>query len=93
VTMPEKEGDNGFWLDTTENGNHNSGHAFVADAVTWKKHRENPDANPLPDGVIGLELTDDERYAIVEYLKIHRDLPATPAGYQPPVCKLPGTGS
>jgi len=91
VRTPEKEDDNGFWLDTTENGNSNAGHAFVADAVAWKKHRENPDANPLPDGVIGAELTDDERKDIVEYLKIHRDLPETPAGYQPPVCKLPGT--
>ena len=27
-----------------------------------------------------------ERYAILEYLKVHRDEPATPAGYQPPVC-------
>ena len=92
VTQPEHEGDNGFWLDTTKNGNSNEGHAFTADAVAWKKHRENPDANPLPRGVIGLELTDDERKDIVEYLKIHHDLPETPADYQPPDCKLPGAG-
>ena len=28
--------------------------------------------------------------AIVEYLKVHRDLPATPANYQPPQCQLWG---
>jgi hypothetical protein len=44
----------------------------------------------LPGGVIGPEFTDDERYAIVEYLKVHRDLPATPADYQPPQCRLRG---
>ena len=40
--------------------------------------------------MIGPEFTDDERFAIVEYLKIHRDLPETPAGYQPPECRLSG---
>jgi hypothetical protein len=33
-------------------------------------------------------LSDDERFAIVEYLKIHRDLPDTPPDYQPPQCRL-----
>jgi len=40
----------------------------------------------LPSGVIGPLLTDDERWAIVEYLKIHRDLPETPADFAPPDC-------
>ena len=91
VTVPDADGDDdGFWLDTTLKGNHNSGHAFAADAAMWRKHLEDPRANPLPGGVIGPEFTDDERYALVEYLKVHRDLPETPANYQPPQCQLWG---
>ena len=91
VTTPDEDGDDdGFWLDTTIAGNHNTGHAFAADAATWAKHLKDPKANPLPHGVIGPEFTDDERYAIVEYLKVHRDLPETPADYQPPQCQLRG---
>ena len=71
-------------------GNHNTGHAFAADAATWSKHLTDPKANPLPHGVIGPEFTDEERFAIIEYLKVHRDLPATPADYQPPQCRLRG---
>jgi hypothetical protein len=91
VTQPDADGDDdGFWFDTSIPGNHNSGHAFAADAATWKKHLENPKANPLPSGVIGPEFTDEERYAIIEYLKVHRDLPETPADYRPPSCRLWG---
>ncbi len=61
-------------------GNHNTGHAFAADAATWAKHPENPKANPLPHGVIGPEFTDEQRFDIIEYLKVHRDLPETPRG-------------
>jgi mono/diheme cytochrome c family protein len=91
VTKPDADGDDdGFWLDTSIPGNHNSGHAFAADAAAWAKHQENPAANPLPRGVIGPVFTDDERFAIVEYLKTHRDLPATPDDYRPPQCRLHG---
>ena len=91
VTQPDADGDaDGFWLDTTLAGNHNTGHAFSADAATWKKHLEDPRANPLPHGVIGPEFTDEQRYDLVEYLKIHRDLPETPPDYQPPTCWLSG---
>jgi len=91
VTAPDADGDaDGFWLDTSIPGNHNSGHAFSADAATWSKYLADPKANPLPKGVIGPLLTDDERYAIVEYLKIHRDLPETPPDYRPPRCRLFG---
>jgi hypothetical protein len=38
--------------------------------------------------VIGPELSVEERFALVEYLKIHRDLPATPEAFQPPDCGL-----
>jgi hypothetical protein len=89
VTTPDADGDDdGFWLDTTIPGNHNTGHSFAADAATWAKHLQDPAANPLPSGVIGPEFTDDERFAIIEYLKVHRDLPGTPPDYQPPQCRL-----
>jgi len=91
VTQPDADGDgDGFWLDTSLTGNHNTGHAFAADAAMWKKHLEDPKANPLPHGVIGPEFTDEERFAIIEYLKIHRDLPETPPDYRPPTCQLAG---
>jgi hypothetical protein len=91
VTAPDDDGDkDGFWLDTTIPGNHNTGHAFSADAATWEKHLKDPKANPLPHGVIGPEFTDEQRYDIIEYLKVHRDLPETPADYQPPQCQLRG---
>ena len=90
VTAPDADGDgDGFWLDTTLKGNHNTGHAFAADAETWRKHRADPRNNPLPKGVIGPEFTDEERFALIEYLKVHQD-PATPPDYRPPVCKLWG---
>lgn len=91
VTQPDADGDeDGFWLDTTIPGNHNSGHAFAADAATWQKHQADPKSNPLPPGVIGPEFTDEQRFDLVEYLKSHRDLPETPSDYQPPQCRLRG---
>jgi len=91
VTKPaDEDDDDGFWLDTSIPGNRNIGHGFVADAETWRKHRQDPEAHPLPRGVIGPELTEAERWALVEYLKIHRDLPETPADYAPPECRLWG---
>ena len=79
---PNGDESGGFWLDTSKDGNHNTGHAFTAtpeQAANWK-------TKPLPSGVIGPLLTDDERFAILEYLKVHRDLPATPADFTPAVC-------
>jgi hypothetical protein len=38
-------------------------------------------------GVIGPPLSPDERWAIVEYLKIHED-PPTPPGRVPPDCGI-----
>jgi hypothetical protein len=90
VTVPDEDGnDDGFWLDTTLAGNTNTGHAFAADAATWAKYLADPANNKLPGGVIGPLFTDDERYEILEYLKVHQD-PPTPEGYQPPVCHLWG---
>ncbi len=79
-------GSDGFLFDTSIDGNHNSGHAFVADAASWSAHQRDPQAHPLPPGVIGPLLADAERFAIIEYLKIHRDEPATPVRFTPPDC-------
>jgi len=88
VTKPDADGKgDGFWLDTSIAGNHNTGHAFAADPEMWKKHLADPQANPLPSGVIGPEFSDAERYDLIEYLKVHRDLPATPADWQPASCR------
>ena len=84
-TSPPADG-GGFLLDTSITGNHNSGHAFVATPEQLAAARHDPKGHPLPPGVIGPLLGDDERYAIIEYLKVHRDLPATPADFQPADC-------
>ena len=90
ATKPDDDGDDdGFWLDTSKPGNLNSGHAFTADAATWARYQQDPVKNHLPEGVIGPEFTDAQRYDIIEYLKVHRD-PETPANYQPPLCTLAG---
>jgi mono/diheme cytochrome c family protein len=87
VSEPADPGEaDGFWLDTTKDGNHNTGHAFVATPEQLAAARADPKAHPLPSGVIGPLLSDDERWALVEYLKVHRDLPATPADFVPPDC-------
>lgn len=80
----------GFWLDTGLAGNGNGGHAFAADPELWARHQAAPADNPLPSGVIGPLLSHDERMALLEYLKIHADGPATPAGFAAPDCGLPG---
>lgn len=89
VTEPDADGtDDGFWLDTTVTGNANTGHAFSADATSWQQHQADPQAHPLPPGVIGPQFSDAQRWALVEYLKVHRD-PPTPAGFRSPDCGLP----
>jgi mono/diheme cytochrome c family protein len=92
VTEPDADGeDDGFWLDTTVDGNRNTGHAFSATPEQWDAYRRDPTKHPLPPGVIGRQWTDDERKALVEYLKVHEDTPATPADFVPPDCGLAGT--
>jgi len=87
VDVPADASENdGFWFDTSKDGNHNTGHAFVATPEQLAASHGDPKAHPLPSGVIGPLLTDDERFAIIEYLKVHRDLPATPADFVPPDC-------
>ena len=87
MSMPaDANEDDGFWFDTTLEGNRNIGHAFTATAEQLEAARRDPEQHPLPSGVIGPLLGDDERWALVEYLKVHRDLPVTPAEFTPPVC-------
>jgi mono/diheme cytochrome c family protein len=81
------EDDSGFWLDTRTEGNRNTGHAFVADPDVWRRHEQDDQANPVPPGVIGPLLSDDERYDLIEYLKVHRD-PPTPAAFRSPDCGI-----
>lgn len=90
VTEPDEDGTgDGFWLDTTVDGNRNSGHAFAAEPAAWAAHKADPAGHPLAAGVIGPLLDDADRWALVEYLKVHQD-PPTPAGYRPPDCGLAG---
>jgi mono/diheme cytochrome c family protein len=56
----------GYWtFDTSKPGNGNRGHGFDD---SYKKNPHNP-----PPGVIGRALSEQERYAIIEYLKIRDD--------------------
>jgi hypothetical protein len=56
-----------WWFDASIPGNLNIGHEFRGGYKPWA-----PCAPPA-HGVIGPELTDEQRWAIIEYLKIHRD--------------------
>jgi len=86
VHEPEGDDDSGFWFDTSITGNRNTGHAFSASAKQVAAAAQDPKGHPLPPGVIGPLLSDAQRYEILEYLKVHRDLPATPADFQPVDC-------
>jgi hypothetical protein len=84
TTRPADAG--GFIYDTRLSGNHNTGHGFIADPKTPMKD--------YPAGVIGRLLTDEERYAIIEYLKVGPDEEPTAANRVPPDCfKLLNGGS
>ena len=61
----------GFIFDTRLPGNANTGHEFRAGYVPFdEQHPER-----VQFGVIGPELTPDERWEIIEYLKVHSDEP------------------
>jgi mono/diheme cytochrome c family protein len=93
----------GFVMDTSIPGNSNHGHEFrgaggpVAPPSTGAACITGDDTRPLAarqieppkNGVLGPELTDDQRWAIIEYLKIHRDNPG--AGEFPDYCYCQGT--
>ena len=82
VGLDLKAKGDGFWLDTGLPGNTNVGHEFRAGYVPGQPESADPQY-----GVIGPPLTPDERWAIVEYLKIHED-PETPRGRVPPDCGI-----
>jgi mono/diheme cytochrome c family protein len=82
VGVDTKARGDGFWLDTRRTGNANVGHEFRAGYVAGKTDADDPQY-----GVIGPPLTPEERWAIVEYLKIHED-PPTPPGRVPPDCGI-----
>jgi mono/diheme cytochrome c family protein len=68
----------GFWFDTRKPGNFNTGHEFRAG------HVEYDETNPrVQYGVIGPALSPQDRFDLIEYLKIHKD-PA-PARARPPM--------
>ena len=79
VGLDAGAGGDGFWFDTRLPGNANVGHEFRAGFAGG------PAEGGPQYGVIGPGLTPDERWAIVEYLKIHEDPAATP-GRTPVAC-------
>ena len=56
-----------FLFDTTIPGNSNSGHEFQAGYRPYKE------GDPPSWGVIGPELTDEQRWSIIEFLKFMKD--------------------
>jgi hypothetical protein len=72
VTEPVKGSTSGFWMDTTKPGNLNIGHEFSSGYDPNKAA-----SGQGPAGIIGPLLTPAERMDIIEYLKIHQDLPET----------------
>ncbi len=72
VTDPAEGASKGFWMNTKLQGNLNTGHQFRGDDPP-------PGSNtPRPPGVIGRLLSKDERFEIIEYLKVLQDSPDTP---------------
>jgi hypothetical protein len=61
--------DKGFWMDTTIPGNRNTGHEFRGGYSTWTEN------GPPSHGVIGPEWTPEQRWQIIEYLKIYKENP------------------
>ena len=80
VSTPATDAEtDGLWFDTNISGNHNTGHGFTATEAQWAAYKADYKMNPLPKGVIGPLLSHEQRMALIEYLKIHRD---NPVGYQ-----------
>ncbi|HEY6552695.1 MAG TPA: di-heme-cytochrome C peroxidase, partial [Vicinamibacteria bacterium] len=82
VGLDAKAQGEGFWLDTGVRGNSNVGHEFRAGFAPGRTEGDDPQY-----GVIGPEWSPEERWEIVEYLKIHED-PMTPPGRVPPDCGI-----
>ena len=62
-------------MDTSKAGNRNTGHEFTKD---YKPYSHDPKAPKSPPGVIGPELSDQDRMDLIEYLKTDMDQPAAP---------------
>jgi hypothetical protein len=71
VAEPLSKG--GFWFDTTKPGNLNDGHEFRAGYKAWQ------DGDGVQYGVVGPALTPEQRFQIIEYMKVHRDDDDAPA--------------
>jgi len=69
-----------FLFDTRVTGNFNTGHEFRAGHVKYNEKEPKPQY-----GVIGPELSVDDRFALIEYLKIHKD-PAPVRTHPPADC-------
>jgi hypothetical protein len=70
--------DDAFWLDTRHRRQPLlPATPFSADAATWEKHLEDPKAIRCRTAS-SAGVHDEQRYDIIEYLKVHRDLPETP---------------
>lgn len=76
----------GFLFNTRIQGNHNTGHEFRAGY-----NETAAAAGDYQYGVIGPALTVDERFAIIEYLKVHRDPAPPPTGLTDCFAPLKGT--
>jgi hypothetical protein len=77
--VTEKALPDSFLYDATIPGNLNIGHEFRAGYVPYKE------GSPPQHGVIGPELSEHQRWAIIEYLKTLTDEPA--ADYTPPTTR------
>ncbi len=82
VGVDRKAKGDGFWFDTRLPGNSNVGHEFRAG------YSGSRPGEPPQYGVIGPALSERDRWALIEYLKIHED-PPTPPHRMPPPCGVP----
>ena len=80
----------GFWVfDTAIDGNHNTGHEFNVGYKEWKE------GDPPSGGLIGPFLSEPDRLAIIEYLKVRNDdtdgpkEPHVPSSATPETCQAP----
>jgi hypothetical protein len=96
--------EHGFVFDTSIAGNSNRGHEFrgpgpsalpptgaacLSDVDAQTMIIEAKSMPPVKNGVLGPELTDDQRWALVEYLKVHRNDPG--ADEFPDYCHCSGS--
>ena len=84
VTKPAFPGAGGFWFDTRKAGNRNIGHEFRKGYVPFDDKK--PAEAQYQGGVIGPELTPQERKDLVEYLKVHQDEATSSPARVPPDC-------